>query len=108
MSENTNTNLTSDDKLSRILAELSYMKDRMVKVEAYVDDRSRDTRPLLGQLQKEIADFRVEVVTQFKEANSELKHINRKLDVLNNEILDLRATANEHDERLNELERPKQ
>jgi hypothetical protein len=83
MSENTTTNLTSDDKLNRILAELSYMKDRMMKVEAYVDDRSRDTRPLLGQMQKEIADFRVEVVAQIKEANSELKHINRKLDVLN-------------------------
>jgi hypothetical protein len=66
-----------------------------------MENQARETRPLIGELRAELAEFRAEM-------KAELKQINRKFDTVGGELLDLRATTKDHDERLSEIERPKQ
>ena len=46
--------LTDSEKLDVILA-------RLVRVEAFIEDRARDTNPMLGRIYKEVADLNVSV-----------------------------------------------
>lgn len=85
MNEENITDLTVNEKLDMLLAEsalvraeLASLGARLVKVEAFVEDRSRDTRPMLDKIYKEVADLRIEM----KETKDRVVRIDRKFDVL--------------------------
>ena len=112
MNEENTKDLTVDEKLDLLLAEMAFVKTelgsvqmRLVKVEAFVEDRSRDTRPMLDKIHKEVADTRVEV----GEVKSHLKRLERKWAVLNEDVMEVRIAQRElerdFDRRLVTLER---
>jgi hypothetical protein len=53
----------------------------LAPVEAFVDDRQRDTRPLLGEIQKEIAEFRAEFLEFKQEMRHELRMLREDLTI---------------------------
>ena len=60
--------LTDSEKLNLILAELGNIKSELAdlrvwraKVDAFIEDRSHETRPILELIYKEIADLRQDV-----------------------------------------------
>jgi septal ring factor EnvC (AmiA/AmiB activator) len=93
--------LTDSEKLDLILAELADLRTRVVKLEFFAEDRSRDTRPMLDRIHKEIADTHIEV----KEVKDRVIRMERKLDVLNSDVLELRAADREFEQRLTVIER---
>ncbi|MDQ3012814.1 MAG: hypothetical protein M3X11_19165 [Acidobacteriota bacterium] len=105
MNEESTKDLTIDEKLDMILSELAFLKAdfgaRLVKVEAFVEDRSRDTRPILDKIYKEVADLRIEV----KEVKDRVVRIDRKFDVLNSDVVELRSADREFEQRLTVIER---
>ena len=46
------------EEVGQVNLRLNEMNARLIKVEAFVDDRSRDTRPRLDLIHKEIADLK--------------------------------------------------
>lgn len=55
--EDINTqDLTDSEKLNLILADLGDIKRRLTKLEAFAEDRSRDTRPMLERIHQEVAE----------------------------------------------------
>jgi len=110
MNKENTKDLTVDEKLDMVLAELAFLKAdfgaRLAKVEAFVEDRSRDTRPMLDKLYKEVADTRIEV----GEVKSHLKRLERKRDVLNEDVMEVRIAQREMerdvDRRMATLEHP--
>jgi septal ring factor EnvC (AmiA/AmiB activator) len=94
MSEDQTKDLTTDEKLDLILT-------RLAKLEAFAEDRQRDTRPMLDKIHKELADTRAEL----KEMADRLARIERKFDVLTSDVMDLRATQRDVENRLSGLER---
>ncbi|MEO6726476.1 MAG: hypothetical protein ABIP14_14410 [Blastocatellia bacterium] len=105
MNEENTKDLTIDEKLDMVLAELVFMKAdfgaRLAKVEVFVEDRSRDTRPMLDKIYKEVADMRIEV----KETKDRVVRIDRKFDVLNSDVVELRSADREFEQRLTVVER---
>lgn len=105
MNEENTKDLTVNEKLDMVLAELAFLKAdfgaRLAKVEAFVEDRSRDTRPMLDKIYKEVADLRIEV----KEVKDRVGRIDRKFDVLNSDVVELRSADREFEQRLTVLER---
>ena len=101
MNEENTKDLTVNEKLDMILSELAFVKARLVKVEAFVEDRSRDTRPMLDKIYKEVADARLEV----KEVRDRVVRIDRKFDVLNSDVVELRSADREFEQRLTVVER---
>ena len=86
--------------LTFVKAELTSVKTefgaRLAKVEAFIEDRSRDTRPMLDKVYKEVADIGIEV----KEIKDRVVRIDRKFDVLNSDVVELRAADREFEQRL--------
>ncbi len=119
MNEENTKNLTTDEKLNLLLAELAFVKveltfvkteltsvktefgARLAKVEAFIEDRSRDTRPMLDKIYKEVADTRIEL----KEVRDRVVRIDRKFDVLNSDVVELRSADREFEQRLTVVER---
>lgn len=103
MSEETTQNLPNND-LKLILARLDSMDARLEKLEAH----SYDTKPIWETALKEIAETRVEMHRGFQEVRGEiqtgLRKVERKIDVLNVNILEVRAELREFDERVSKLE----
>jgi septal ring factor EnvC (AmiA/AmiB activator) len=108
MTEDPTKDLTDGEKLSLILTKLSDVETRLAKLEAQAEDRSRETRPKLDLIIKEVADVRSDV-GELKEGQSrlekELRSTNRKFDVLNKDLLAMKADLRDFDERPTELER---
>lgn len=104
MSEEKTKNLTSDEKLELILAELALMKSdfgaRLARLEAFAEDKSRDTRPMLDKIHKAVADLTVEAV----EVKSELMRLNRKWEVLNDDVMEVRVFNRDLNRRLDKIE----
>lgn len=104
MSEEKTKDLTTNEKLDLILAELTFMKSdfsaRLAKLEAFAEDKSRDTRPMLDRIHKEVADTRAEMV----EVRSELMRLNRKWEVLNDDVMEVRVFNRDLNRRLDKIE----
>src|SRR5207248_4353577 len=110
MSEETTQNLPNDD-LRRILAHLDSIDARLQKLEA----RAYDTKPIWENALKEIADTRVEMREGFEKVHVEIekvrsevetgmRRVERKIDILNQNILDVRADQKELEERVNKID----
>jgi hypothetical protein len=101
MNEENTADLTRDEKLDLILAEIRVMKadirsldTRLTSLETKVEDRLLDTRPLWEVISAR-TEVIVERVTRIEEQNSEmaetLRQIDSKLEVLTHDVLDVRA-----------------
>jgi len=111
MTEENTKDLTDSEKLNLILADLAVLKNemadvksRLVKVEAFVDDRSRDTRPKLEMIHKEVADIRAEFGERLIAIEREVKTIRRELGLLREDIRNERLERVELEERVSSLE----
>jgi hypothetical protein len=82
MSEDETKKLTDRQLLELIRRDLADVKPRLATVEAFVEDRSHDTRPLLGQIQKELTDTRTELSGRLETLEAEVKTIRRELSLL--------------------------
>lgn len=104
MSDERTKDLTTDEKLDLVLAELAFMKAdfgaRLARLEAFAEDKSRDTRPMLDRIHKEVADVMVEIV----EARSELMRLDRKWEVLNDDVMEVRVFNRDLNRRLDKIE----
>lgn len=108
MNEENTANLTQDEKLDLILAEVRDLKvrvtavegrqaaleDRQASFEAKVGDRLLDTRPLWEVINAR-TEMLVEQVAEIKAQNAQmietLRQIESKLEVLTHDVLDVRA-----------------
>jgi hypothetical protein len=61
MTDENTKDLTDSEKLNLILAELADLRQWRAKVDAFIDDCSRDTRPKLDLIIKELSDAREEI-----------------------------------------------
>jgi hypothetical protein len=107
MSNENTKDLSADEALKQILsrqdlilAELADLRlwregvdARLVKIEAFVDDRLRDTQPLLGKIHKEVADTRADI-----------GDIKRELRLLREDLWNERKERIEIAERVSQLE----
>jgi hypothetical protein len=85
LTENLIKELTDSQKLNLILTDLADIKARLVKVEAFIDDKSRDTNPMLERIYKEVA----EQTRSIREIRNELKLIHERLNYEGRERFDL-------------------
>jgi uncharacterized protein YaaR (DUF327 family) len=115
MNEENTKDLTQDEKLDLILAEIRVMKSdirsldtRLTSLEARVEDRLLDTRPLWEVISAR-TEMIVERVTRIEEQNARieervarieeqnertvemLRQIDSKLEVMTHDVLDVRA-----------------
>jgi predicted RNase H-like nuclease (RuvC/YqgF family) len=77
------------------------MHDLFQQVQALndkVDARLHDTRPIWEAVQTQIAEFRTEM-------NEQLSKLNKKLDIMNRELLEVKAEQSEQADRIDKLER---
>jgi SMC interacting uncharacterized protein involved in chromosome segregation len=119
MSEENTKDLTLDEKLDLLLAEVREVKvtvgnldTRLGALETKVEDRLHDTRPLWQRVQQQIQDLKTEVQDLKTEANArfesiekELRHMNRRFEVFSMDTMKMRADIRDFDERLIEVER---
>lgn len=110
MSEETTQNLLNDD-LRRILARLDSIDTRLDSMDTRLEKleaRAYDTKPIWENALKEIADIRVEMREGFEKVRSEVeagsRRVERKIDILNQNILDVRADQRELEERMNKID----
>jgi tetrahydromethanopterin S-methyltransferase subunit G len=108
MSEDNTKDLTPDEKLERILAELNEFKAWRGRVDAFIEDRSRDTRSKLEVIHQEIHSTRTEMREGFNNLSVRLRHIEKKLDVLAADVIDVRTVQAELEEHIKDLERSRE
>ena len=95
-------------RLDSMDGRLDSMDGRLTAVEEKVDRRMLETRPIWERALAEIAGLRAEMQEGFEKVHGELNHglrrINRKVDILNHDILEVRADLLHLDERVTKLE----
>lgn len=103
--------LTDSEKLNLILADLADLKGRVIKLESFAEDRSRDTQPMLGKIHKEIADTRFEMRETFEQVKAELssvsqdaKKVARLVRAQNTILFEAKAEWDEYGDRIHQLE----
>lgn len=103
--------LTDSEKLNLILADLADMKIWRAKVDAFIEDRSRDTQPMLGKIHKEIADTRFEMRETFEQVKAEIasvsqdsKKIARLVRAQNTILFEAKSEWDDYGNRIHELE----
>lgn len=103
--------LTDSEKLNLILADLADLKGRVIKLESFAEDRSRDTQPMLGKIHKEIADTRFEMRETFEQVKAEIasvsqdsKKIARLVRVQNTVLFEAKAEWDGYGDRIHQLE----
>src|SRR5687767_12501770 len=87
------TKLLDRKLLEQILTKLEVMDTRLQQVEAKIDQRGFDTKPIWEKALVEIIEVKQEVAT-----------VNRKIDVFSKDMLNLRAEQLETEERLRRIE----
>ncbi len=101
MSNDPTKDLTTDEMLRALLADMRDVKDRLGKLESVAEDRARETRPKLDLIVKEVSDLREDM----REVRKDLRSLHRKLEIFNNELLESKVDLRDFDKRLTELER---
>jgi len=98
------TNILPNNDLKRILVRLDSIDAPLEKLEA----RAYDTKPIWENALKEITDTCIEIRQGFEKSRAEmesgLRRVERKIDVLNQNILDARADQRELEERVSKLD----
>lgn len=111
MSEDPTKNLSSDG-VNRILVRLDSMDARLHSMDARLDSmdarlekleaRAYDTKPIWENALKAIADTRVEMREGFEKSRVDteagLRRVERKIDILNENILDIHTDVRELEE----------
>lgn len=99
------TRTLPNDNLALILERLDSIDSRLGRVETRLD---RDTKPIRENALKEIADVRMEMQQGFEKIQSDLnagvRRMERKIDVLNQNILEVRADPREVMERMDKID----
>ena len=97
-----------DARLDSMDGRLDSMDGRLTTLEEKVDRRLQETRPIWERALAEIAGLRAEMQEGFEKIRSEMHHgfrrIDRRVDVLNHDILEVRADLLHLDERVTKLE----
>jgi chromosome segregation ATPase len=97
-----------DKRLDSIDSNVHSLDARLTVVEEKVDRRLQETRPIWERALAEIAELRTEMREGFEKVRSELSHglrrVNHKIDILNHDILEVRADLRYMDERVTKLE----
>lgn len=111
MAEDITKDLTDGEKLNLILAELAELRAWRAKVDAFIEGRSRDTRPKLEMIHKEIVDTRLEARERFDQAEvrmtsmeKEIKTLRREVGLLREDLWSERKERVELAERVSALE----
>ncbi len=99
--DNLTSDLTTDEMLRALMANMREVKDRLAALESVAEDRARETRPKLDLIVKEISDLREEMAG----VRRDLRSIDRKLEIFNTELLESKVDLRDFDKRLTELER---
>lgn len=95
MTDDITKDLSDSDKLNLILTRLTALESRMGALET---DRARDTRPLLGEIRKEMQDG-------FARLEEESKRTRREIGMLREDARNERLARVELAERVEDLER---
>jgi hypothetical protein len=92
LTEDLTKGLTDSEKLNLLLADMGQIKTniadikaRLIKVEAFVEDQSRDTSPILERIYQEVA----EQGRSIREIRDELKLIHERINLEGRERFDL-------------------
>lgn len=101
MTDDPTKDLTTDEMLRALLADVRSMNDRLSGIESAAEDRTRETRPKLDLIVKAIADLSEDM----REVKKDLRSLHRKLDIFNSEMLAMKADLKDFDERLTASER---
>lgn len=94
------TKVLQGKKLEQILTKLEVMDARLQRVEARVEERGYDTRPIWERALVEIMEVRQEVAT----VDRKVATVDRKIDVFSRDIVSMRAEQLQTDERIAKLE----
>lgn len=100
MNDDITKDLTDSEKLNLILTRLTTVEDRLSRLE---DDRARETKPLLGEIRKEVSATRADIAELSAgqgRIEAQLKHVDRKFNALTKDMMDLRAWQQELDDRV--------
>jgi chromosome segregation ATPase len=101
MADDPTKDLTDSEKLNRILADLADVKTRLGALESTAEDRSRDTRPKLDLIIKELSDAREEI----RDVAARLDRIEARFETLAIDVMDVRTVQRRLGDRVSELER---
>lgn len=104
MSEDSTKDLTTDEMLRLLLADMRDVKGRLGALEAQGEDRTKTTRPLLDQIIREMVQTRETLTARLEGVEKELRSIDRKFDILNKELFAMKTDIREQSDRLTELE----
>lgn len=100
MSEENTKDLTQDEKLDLLISEMQRANLRLAVLETFVEDRSRDTRPKLDLIHKELDDARQEL----REIKDRVSRLDRKFDVVLSDLTELRAAQRDVENRVSIIE----
>ncbi len=120
MSEENTKDLTLDEKLDLLLAEIREAKAevrevkavvenldaRLTALESKVEERLHDTRPIWQRVQQQIEDLKIESNAHFASIEKELRIVNRQFEVFSTDMMKMRAEIRDFDERLAAMEQP--
>lgn len=101
MTEDNTKDLTADEMLRALLADMRDVKDRLGKLESQAEDRSRETRPKLDLIIKELSDAREEI----RDVAARLDRIESRFETLAMDVVDVRAAQRRLGDRVSEIER---
>jgi hypothetical protein len=100
--EETTKDLSDSEMLDLILSRLSSVESRLAALE---EDRTRETRPKLDLIHKEIADMRIEMREGQARTEDQLEHVKTKLDLMVLDAADMRTVQHRLGARVSALER---
>lgn len=94
MSEDKTKTFNADTRiLEQILNKLEVLDVRLQRVETKVEERGFDTKPIWEK-----------ALAAIMEVNQQISTLNRKIDIFNSDLLNLRASQLENEDRLRSLE----
>jgi len=101
-----------DDKLDRIIEMLRVqslrieaVESRLTSLETKVDDRLKDTRPLWEGVQHRLDQIEERIAYGFEAVQSQLQILNKKMELMTQDIMQVRAEQRLLEERVDKLER---
>lgn len=105
-----------EDKVDRLVAavermeaELHDVKTRLGGLEAKVDERLKDTRPMWEAVQAQLGDLRTEFKADLEKLRNEtekgFRRLGHTIDLYNRTVQELHADVRDQEERLDKLEK---
>jgi hypothetical protein len=104
MTDENTKDLTTDEKLDLILAELADLREWRVKVDSFIEDHLPDTRPLHERTVKEMIETRELLLERSAAIEREVKTARREIGLLREDIRNERMERVELAERVSAIE----